>query len=221
MVCSKVLLLQGQSYPRTCAEHGLGPCPEVLPVPTQPTERRHTFLDRKGTMAKIAKMLERFDVRAHHRRLPGSSDSARRRWLREVAAVITDRKWRKVTDWNMDSSEPTELGQDSPPIADLREANIVTSEANGSPTGLLGALDTRNWHLPTLDIDVPMTVVPSTTHGHYHLYFDVRIEQDNYWRLLDAMAAAGIVQEAWVDASKNRGYSAVRMPWVPKVEPTE
>lgn len=177
-----------------------------------------TPTEQRKRMDRVEKMLEHFEVRWHHRKFYESQPSPRRSWLRQVAAMITNRKWRTVTDWNMDSDLPEDqLGKDSPPIADLREANIVTSEDNGQATGL-GALDERSWHLPTLDIDVPVALVPSTSLGHYHLFFDVHIEEDNYWRLLDAMAAAGIVQEAWVDASKNRGYSAVRMPWIAKQE---
>lgn len=31
MICNAVLISQGKSYPRTCAVHGLGPCPELKP----------------------------------------------------------------------------------------------------------------------------------------------------------------------------------------------
>ena len=34
--------------------------------------------------------------------------------------------------------------------------------------------------------------------------------------MLEAMAAAGIVQHGYVNASKKRGFTALRLPWVKK-----
>lgn len=95
----------------------------------------------------------------------------------------------------------TELMQD--------DAEVVTSDIIGRP----------GKHTIMLDLDVPATLVPSTTPGHSHLYIDVPVDWDNYQILLDALALAGVVERGYVLASKARGFSALRLPWVRKRKP--
>lgn len=76
-----------------------------------------------------------------------------------------------------------------------------------------------NVHRPVLDIDVPAQLIPSSTPGHFHLYLDVEVEHEAYMGLLDALATVGILEPGYVSASKERGYTAVRLPWVKKVDP--
>lgn len=71
-------------------------------------------------------------------------------------------------------------------------------------------------HRPVIDIDLPVKVVPSSTPGHHHLFIDAPMEWATYLNLLDAMAAAGIVEPGYVTATRERGYSTVRLPWVRK-----
>lgn len=86
-------------------------------------------------------------------------------------------------------------------------ANLVTS---------LVADRAGRWHAPVLDLDFPAELVPSTTEGHFHLYLDHEIPEDRYFRLLDALADCGIIERGYASASKRRGFSAVRVPWVKK-----
>lgn len=87
----------------------------------------------------------------------------------------------------------------------LAEGNLISSQ-----TDVVGA------HMPCIDIDVPCRLVPSSTPGHYHLYFDVLVHSDEYFGMLEAMADAGIVEDGYVRASEARGMSLVRRPGVTK-----
>lgn len=71
-------------------------------------------------------------------------------------------------------------------------------------------------HMLVLDLDVPAALVPSSTTGHSHLFIAAHMTWEQYERVLDALAAAGIVEHGYVGASKARGFTAVRLPWVRK-----
>lgn len=95
------------------------------------------------------------------------------------------------------------------PTEDLEQANVVTSE--------LVNPDISVWdHAPVIDLDVPVTYVPSSTPGHGHLYIDVPMSADAMWRLLSVMVDVGMVEEGYLNASQARGHTSVRLPWVKK-----
>lgn len=91
------------------------------------------------------------------------------------------------------------------------EANLVTSAIDGA-TGYKS-------HKLLVDLDVPAYLVPSSTPGHSHLYVDKAISGDALFAILDALADAGIVERGYAEASRARGYSALRLPWVRKEAP--
>lgn len=95
-------------------------------------------------------------------------------------------------------------------VASLDEANVVTSQVDLPGESLL------KLHAPVIDLDVPHALVPSTTPGHSHLYLDVVIPWSKYVALLDALREAGIVTAGYVSASKARGYTSARLPWIKK-----
>jgi hypothetical protein len=97
--------------------------------------------------------------------------------------------------------------------AELSEANVVTSEL---PWRQSTEPDAERMHAPVIDIDVPVTYVPSSTPGHGHLYVDVPMTASQMWILLEAMVDAGLVERGFLDASKARGYTSVRLPWITK-----
>lgn len=76
--------------------------------------------------------------------------------------------------------------------------------------------DDSSRHMLVLDIDVPAALVPSSTPGHHHLFIQSEMSWDEYVRILDALAAARILEPGYVSASKARGFTAVRLPWVRK-----
>lgn len=87
-----------------------------------------------------------------------------------------------------------------------QEANVVTSYLGGE------------LHAPVLDIDFGARLIPSSTPGHFHLYFEKAMTWDNYCGLLKALGDVGILEAGYVKASLRRGYSSVRKPGVYKQE---
>lgn len=121
----------------------------------------------------------------------------------------------KVTTWDEDSSV-TYSQEQREPAKDIAEANIATSirEDLGDPLA-------KPVHALLLDLDIPAWLVPSSTPGHSHLYVDVAIQQDAYFRLLAALAECGVIQHGYAASSIHRGGTALRLPWVkkPQTEP--
>lgn len=73
-------------------------------------------------------------------------------------------------------------------------------------------------HMLMLDIDAEAFLIPSSTPGHNHLYVDASMTTDQLENLLDALTAAGIIEPGYANASKSRGYTSLRLPWVRKGE---
>lgn len=92
--------------------------------------------------------------------------------------------------------------------ADLSTANVMTSMV----------AENLPMHKPVIDIDFPVFAVESSTPGHGHLIIDKEMSSDDYFKLLKVMVEVGLVEEGFYDASFNRGYTAVRLPWVKKTE---
>lgn len=112
-------------------------------------------------------------------------------------------------DLNRDG-EYKEGGDGREVVTDLSEANVVSSIVP-RPSGM-----SERAHRPVLDLDIPAFLVPSSTPGHSHLYIDHEVPDEVFWRLCDALAEAGILQGGYVSASKSRGYTSVRLPWIKK-----
>lgn len=114
---------------------------------------------------------------------------------------------RRVEQWN----NYEEINEEILEVADLEEANIITSEVAYGPN--------RGTHKVLLDIDMPVKILPSSTEGHFHLFIDKELDTGVYFDLVEAFVKAGIVEDGYLAASAERGYTAVRVPWVPKVVP--
>lgn len=71
-------------------------------------------------------------------------------------------------------------------------------------------------HQPVIDFDLPVRLVPSGTPGNSHLYIQRAIPFEDYLRILEAFASAGIVQWGYHDATRERGFGSVRHPDRPK-----
>ncbi len=87
---------------------------------------------------------------------------------------------------------------------------IVTSSTSQTPD--------QGAHYPVIDLDIPVNLLPSSKLGHSHLYINHPVTQEQLFKILDVLAECGIVEAGYVAASKARGYSAVRLPWVKKAE---
>lgn len=93
-----------------------------------------------------------------------------------------------------------------PPEFAPDDANLISSEL---------AMD-HDLHTVVLDIDFPVHIVPSSTPGHFHLFITKAIRWEQYQKLLDVMAEIGLLEPGYVEASKRRGGTHVRLPWVRK-----
>lgn len=71
-------------------------------------------------------------------------------------------------------------------------------------------------HWPVIDIDRECAWVPSTNPGHGHLYINYGVSFDGLIEILTVLTKHGVVQPGFLDAAKERGYSAVRVPGVKK-----
>jgi hypothetical protein len=89
----------------------------------------------------------------------------------------------------------------------------ISSKDNAN---LIGSMCGDGMHRPVLDLDIPVTVVPSSTEGHAHLYIDKEMSFDTMIAFIDALASAGIVERSWAKAVRSRGMTLVRPPWVKK-----
>ena len=91
-------------------------------------------------------------------------------------------------------------------VAPVHEADVVSSRL---PNGR---------HAPAIDIDVPIRAVESSTPDHWHLYIEHEMSWRQYKRILRALVAAGVVEKGYYKASKARGGTHLRLPWVTKVK---
>ena len=96
---------------------------------------------------------------------------------------------------------------------DVADADGVSSEIQ-----VAGFNITPGLHAPCIDIDHVVRVVESSTPGHGHLYIDVAMTWDHYVAILDALAAAGVVEQGYYRASLLRKGTHLRLPWVRKPE---
>ncbi len=90
-------------------------------------------------------------------------------------------------------------------VEDIESADIVLSHEPST-----------NLHRPILDIDFPVSVIPSSTPGHHHLYIDKPMPWLQYKVLLRALEEAEIIEPGYANVSIARGYTSVRLPWVKK-----
>lgn len=118
----------------------------------------------------------------------------------------------RLTTWVVDlvPSHSRTAPARAPQEAVLDRANVVSSRIKDT-----------NRHMVVLDIDHPTYLVRSSTPGHYHLYIDVPggIDAPAYENLLKALAFAGVVEHGYVSSAIERGWSAVRLPWIKKGAP--
>ena len=111
-----------------------------------------------------------------------------------------------------DSDQLNASDDDRTPASILDGANCVSSR-------LADDLFGGPKHAVILDLDIPAYLVPSSTPGHSHLYIDRVLLEKDYYELLDALAKAGVVEPGYVTASKRKGGTHLRLPWVKKGAP--
>ena len=87
---------------------------------------------------------------------------------------------------------------------------------NQTPSNVVTSRIIGNLHGPVLDLDYEAHLEPSSTPGHHHLYLEKNITWQQYLKLLSVMAEIGLIEPGYFEASKKRGYTTVRLPWVTK-----
>lgn len=91
--------------------------------------------------------------------------------------------------------------------AEPERHNTITSKTDS---------DNEDTHLPVIDLDFPVALVPSSTEGHFHLYINKPTDLMKFDAVLEAMVDAGWVEAGYYYAFRRRMYSVVRMPGVKK-----
>lgn len=141
--------------------------------------------------------------------------------------------WDGFVKMRANKPEPTtaeEVYEDSESlteVSDPHDAEIVSSAIKN--TGLLeGGKGLGGFFEPQpvgynvkhkllVDIDYPVLAIDSSTPGHSHLYIDKELTWDQVQRVLDVLAEVGLVEEGYVAASKRRGVTHLRVPWLKKL----
>lgn len=92
---------------------------------------------------------------------------------------------------------------------------VVTSDVNEAEmiSSRLADDGGRARHAPILDLDVPATLIASSTTGHSHLYLDVPMSWRAYKRVLRALAKAGVIEKSWCRASISGRATLLSPPW--------
>lgn len=75
------------------------------------------------------------------------------------------------------------------------------------------------YHMPVLDLDIEHVYYPSSTPGHAALLLNVQLPDDLHWKLIEVLEECGIIEPGFAEASRQRGYAAVRTPWTKKPKP--
>ena len=134
---------------------------------------------------------------------------------------------RRLTTYRVDWSrargkhDPNDMPDYEPMIdreeADIDKANIVSSLIKMDTSDFLADTNDRR-HVLAIDLDIPATLVPSSTPGHHHLYIETvgGIPHHRYMSLLSALADAGVIEKGYAEVSIARGHSDLRLPWVSK-----
>lgn len=126
---------------------------------------------------------------------------------KRLANFIATSRVYKVVKWSQFSDDPN-LDKRAV-VSDIEDADVVSSSY--VPEGYSTFM-----HRPVLDLDLDAVLVPSSTPGHHHLYIDKPMRWEDYVRLLDVLASVGILEPGFVNVSKQRGATMVRLPWVKK-----
>lgn len=94
---------------------------------------------------------------------------------------------------------------------DERRSRVPECEAN-----LIGSLTDDGRHMPVIDLDVPVSLLPSSTEGHSHLYIDTPMSWWRYRMLLRRLHKAGIIETGFYEMSIKRKQSFLRREGITK-----
>lgn len=159
-------------------------------------------------------MTTRLKARRHHRRAGRRLEHRRPplggvlKHLFAVEADFFDR--RRDADGEEVEGDYTSTGEELAEAATTRLSKASLVASGPREAGM---------HRLAIDLDFPVEVYASSTPGHHHLYVDHEIPWEKYLALLSALAGAGLIEGGYLNASRARGFTTLRLPWVRKVEP--
>ena len=100
-------------------------------------------------------------------------------------------------------------------VSDILAAHTISSETRDRQIAMDdGAVEYL--HRPVLDLDIPVTVLPSSKEGHSHLVIDKLMTFDRLIEFMECLAMFGILEKGYVNVSEARGGAHIRVPWVVK-----
>ena len=121
----------------------------------------------------------------------------------QLLTLMQQQELARITKWGAGSGQP--FADEREEVTELGEANVFSSKFAG-----------YNAHRPVLDIDIPAYLTPSSSPGHSHLVIDTLLPWEQYEKLLQVLAEAGIIQKGYLDAALRRQATFLRLPWVKK-----
>jgi hypothetical protein len=118
----------------------------------------------------------------------------------------------------MNGSQPsTRLYFHSEAVDDIAKwPSPCIPESDSEKANLIGSLCADGSHMPALDIDLPCSLVPSTTEGHFHMYIDKPMSFMAYKKLVAAFIEAGIVEPNIMKYMEMNGMTTLRPAKVKK-----
>lgn len=101
------------------------------------------------------------------------------------------------------------------PVDDKRERRLQVG-AEDPIANLVSSKLKDGTHAPALDLDLPCTLIDSSTWGHHHLLIDKAMPWWKYRILMRVLVFVGLVEKRYYRHSVRRGMSMLRMPHVLK-----
>ena len=129
-----------------------------------------------------------------------------------------------MSEGDSDEDGPTQARAETCTVTENLDAAMVLTSDTGRMSlpryrhvdGALSRFEVEPLHRPVLDLDMPCTLLSSSTPGHHHLLIDSPMPWSTYLDLLRALVAAGLVESGYVGAAEERGHTGVRVPWFRK-----
>ena len=88
---------------------------------------------------------------------------------------------------------------------DITKANLISSKVKG-----------KKAHKPIFDLDSPAALIPSSTPGHFHLYLDKELSEEQMGMLVNTLWQVGLIAEGNLNQWDRFRGQFLRLPWVKK-----
>lgn len=179
-----------------------------LPVELVKTEHGHDL----WVDVNMSGMAYRHLMRTLHSAGIGGAKKPRRKG--HSKSVRQEEYWAARQNVVDDTSRQDTLKKLGPELATSFEGAVLVATKTSSPAKTREGRPMDNpWRIP---LTREAMLVPSTE--NHHLYIDVELGWGTYERILSALVRARIVEKGYLKASRNRGATHLRLPWISKGE---